>query len=90
MGKIRHIIYHVSNDSIVPIPSREIEDLEYNNQILSHSIDTYQLRIDKQPTHFSIRSEVIDSVMMLLPYYREKIRYSAKDNCWIITHQKPL
>lgn len=86
VGKTMHIIYHVSYDSIVPISRKKIEDLEYNNQILSHIIDKYKFKLDKQPTHFSIRSEAIDSAMMLLPYYRDKIRYSAKDNCWIITH----
>lgn len=86
VANTKHIVYHVSYDSIIPISRKEIEDLEYNNQILSHIIGKYKFKIDKHPTHFSIRAEKIDSAMMLLPFYRDKIKYSAKDKCWIITH----
>lgn len=82
----KRYLYHVSYDSIVPIPRKEVEDWEYKISILNHLVKKYQFRIDKHPNFFVVHAEAIDSAMMLLPYFRDNIKYSQKDKCWIITH----
>lgn len=46
---------------------------------------SYKIKTDSLNSHISIdKSEQIDSALMLLPYYRDRIEYNAFDNSWTV------
>lgn len=46
----------------------------------------YPIRIIENDSLISVRSEIIDSAMILLPYCRDMLRLSDDGKSWIITH----
>ena len=64
------------------------ENLLFENEKLKDRIDviksTYHIQIIEEKDGYRLVSPVIDSALILLPYYRDMLKYNNKDHCWSI------
>ena len=64
------------------------EKLLFENEKLKDRIDviksTYHIQIIEEKDGYRLVSPVIDSALVLLPYYRNMLKYNSKDHCWSI------
>jgi hypothetical protein len=72
--------------------SSEKYDLEKANNLLKTKLDLVQKKYDItfKETDKSIKIEALklDSALMLLPYYRDKLEYNPENKSWTITYSK--
>lgn len=73
------------NDSL----KRNISDLKNKNSTyrikLSLTEKNYPISFIEKDNWISIESPTIDSALLLLPHYRHKLKYNAKEQTWSIT-----
>ena len=64
------------------------EKLLFEKEKLKDRIDviksTYHIQIIEEKDGYRLVSPVIDSALVLLPYYRNMLKYNNKDHCWSI------
>ena len=64
------------------------EKLLFEKEQLKDRIDviksTYHIQIIEEKDGYRLVSPVIDSALVLLPYYRNMLKYNNKDHCWSI------
>ena len=83
MEGLLHIISLKSN-----VDREMFEKLLFENEKLKDRIDviksTYHIQIIEEKDGYRLFSPVIDSALVLLPYYRDMLKYNNKDHCWSI------
>lgn len=76
------------NDSL----KNEINNLKSDNSKykikLSLTEKNYPIKYYEKDGWISVKAPEIDSALLLLPYYRNKINYNPKDDFWVVTHPK--
>lgn len=70
--------YHSTRDSLET--SRVIIRLIQRNYPIEVFVENEQ-----RQQRISVKSERLDSALLLLPHYRDKLRYNAQEKSWIIT-----
>ena len=94
-----YISYLTRNGKIVSYHDLEVENktLQRENNDLIDKLNLLEIKLDlvqkNYDVHFIekensviIKAEQIDSALMLLPYYRDKLEYNQEKRTWIITH----
>ena len=68
------------------------DSLETNKVLLQLIQKNYPIEVfvenEQQRQRVSIKSAQLDSALLLLPYYRDKLKYDPKEKSWIITLPK--
>ena len=76
------------NDSLIKVHYDE----KSHNSKLQLQLDlikrNYPIEIKREGDVYTVVSPQIDSALILLPYYRDKLKYNHKDKSWSITVQK--
>ena len=70
------------------VDREKFEKLLFEKEKLKDRIDviksTYHIQIIEEKDGYRLVSPVIDSALVLLPYYRNMLKYNNKDHCWSI------
>ena len=67
------------------LSSEQIIELFYDRQKLKTIVQRYNINIENiDSTRFIIEAQEIDSALILLPYYRDKLKYIPEKNAWQI------
>lgn len=75
----------------------ENEKLEKENDTLNQRINSletkldlaqrvYKIHFEENENYITIKAEELDSALLLLPYFRNNVKYDEKKKLWIITH----
>lgn len=76
------------NDSLIKVHYDE----KSHNSKLQLQLDlikrNYPIEIKREGDVYTVVSPQIDSALILLPYYRDKLKYNHKDKSWSITVKK--
>jgi len=97
----RSIFYREKNGKIITYKelgeeidtlSRKNINLNLENDILKQKLNViqkyYNITFKETDKSIIIEALKLDSALMLLPYYRNKIEYNPENNSWLITYSK--
>jgi hypothetical protein len=91
ISKSRSISLHYRNGKVVKYNelSSEVDTLNQELRVLKSKLNLIQLNYNimfKETNNgISIHADKIDSALLLLPYYRDKLLYDPQKKSWIIT-----
>lgn len=99
--KNKSIAYRVRDDKIITYfdlvnendsLKKKINQLNIENSLhkikISLTERNYPIKFYEKDGWISIKSPEIDSALLLLPHYRNKITYNIKDKTWNVTYSK--
>lgn len=65
--------------------TKKDEEIRTKNVYLDLARKNYGIRFIEKRNYYSIEAPKVDSAMMLLELYRDKIKYNAKDKSWSVS-----
>jgi len=90
----RSVSYRIKNGEIVKYNELvdKNDELEKERDILQRKLNlvlkNYNITFVETDRSITIHAEQIDSALLLLPHYKDKLKYDPKEKSWIITLPK--
>jgi len=87
----RSVSYRIRNGEIVKYNELvdENDKLKKEQDILQRKLNlvqrNYNITFDETDKYFTVHAKQIDSALLLLPHYRDKLKYDPKEQSWTIT-----
>jgi hypothetical protein len=94
LGNSKVVFYRSNRGKIITYNELYKENTNLKNEVYSlrSKLDlvqeNYEITFKETDKYISINAEKIDSALLLLPYYRNKLRYDQETKTWIITFSK--